>query len=106
MIYGHKSREWKYWWAWRPVKLKDGRHAWWHGLARCRNPGESTRYRPWEEYVAEIMNVDRFRDSNVVPPPTSPSHLGSYQPTLPWAREYGEWTRDFRNQLERARLKK
>lgn len=64
MIFGRSRGKWHYWFAWRPVKIDDGRRAWLHGLAvyTPRLGDHLKRIRvPWELHVFHLMQEERQR---------------------------------------------
>ena len=63
--------EWRYWFAWYPVRLNDHRRVWLEGVVRRDNSEKTTttfrgkhysswhQYRPWEDYVRWQMTHDK-----------------------------------------------
>jgi hypothetical protein len=73
VIFGHARGTPHYWFAWRPVRLVDGRWVWWHGLARQfndpamdprREPPPKVVYTPWEAFVQKEMQAMQWAPSS------------------------------------------
>jgi len=61
--------DWHWWFAWKPVKITDGRWAWMEGVSRMRVTASQKRsmfheynYRWWEDHVrAKMEGTDNLQ---------------------------------------------